>query len=95
MPIFSDNPKFQVEPSDVQISAGQTAAFECRGQNEWSEINWLKDDQPLQLDHRMKILPSGLLEITDVKISDLGSYKCSLENLRQSREAKLKLDGGE
>ena len=62
----------------------------------------MRDDQPLTLDHRMKVMPSGMLEITDVKISDSGHYKCNVtlsdgSQQRLSRGAKLKLnfDDGE
>lgn len=89
---FADSPQFEVEPSDVMVGIGQLAAFECRIKE---EVIWMKDEQPLLLDHRMKILPSGLLEISDVKISDHGHYRCNVET-KQSRAAvlKLKLDGG-
>lgn len=92
---FADSPQFEVEPSDVMVSLGQQAAFECSVRNQAIQVDWLKDEQPLALDHRMKILPSGLLEISDVKISDHGHYRCRAETKR-SRGAtlKLKLDGG-
>ena len=85
---------------------GQTATFECRVSEESSihqpQITWLKDDQPLILDHRMKIMPSGLLEITDVKISDVDNdYRCKVvllndgvSQLSRAGRLKLKLDGG-
>ena len=104
---LADFPQFDAEPSDdVRVFLGQTATFECRVSEESArhqpQISWLKDDQPLILDHRMKIMPSGLLEITDVKISDTDSdYRCNVVVLnggvsQRSRAAKLKLklDGG-
>ena len=103
---LADFPQFDAEPSDdVRVFLGQTATFECRVSEESArhqpQISWLKDDQPLRLDHRMKIMPSGLLEITDVKISDTDSdYRCNVVVLngvsQRSRAArlKLKLDGG-
>ena len=50
----------------------------------------------------MKIMPSGLLEITDVKITDVDSdYRCKvallnggLRQLGRAARLKLKLDGG-
>ena len=92
---------------------GQTATFECRISEERSaaaatsakhqaQITWLKNDQPLRMDHRMKIMPSGLLEITDVKNSDIDSeYRCNValfnggvSQLSRAAKLKLKLDGG-
>ena len=82
---LTDSPQFDAEPSeDVRVFLGQTATFECRISEEGSavaatsakhqaQITWLKNDQPLRMDHRMKIMPSGLLEITDVKNSDIDS----------------------
>ena len=116
--LFTDIPKFELEPVDIIVSLGQTAIFQCqvKPQQESSSLGsslfeeeedhyriiWLRDDQPLTLDHRMKVLPSGMLEITDVKISDSGHYKCNVtlsdgSQQRLSRGAKLKLnfDDGE
>jgi len=60
---IADSPQFDAEPSDdVRVFLGQTATFECRVSEESAihqpQITWLKDDQPLILDHRMKIIPA-------------------------------------
>ena len=105
---IADAPRFEAEPADLAVSLGQNAVFECRlqlaaglrgQQSDWYHITWLKDDQPLIADHRMKIMASGLLEISDVRLSDRGNYRCnvtSVDESRLSRSASLKIifDGG-
>ncbi len=47
------------------------------------------------LDHRMKVMPSGMLEISDVRISDRGHFRCNVSNEdsnRMSRVAELKIN---
>lgn len=63
------------------------------------EVVWLKDDQNLFLDHRMKILPSGMLEISDIRISDRAEYRCNASNedtykLSKIGHLRLNLDMG-
>ena len=82
---------------------GQIAAFECRVTSTSSlssgtatapsfsanvETRWLKDDQELTMDHRMKILPSGLLEISDVVLSDRGEYRCKVSNSKDPQSSQ-------
>ena len=100
-----------IEPTDVTVSLGQTAVFQCEIQKDTfgnhHHLVWLKNDQPLAMDHRMKLMPSGMLEITDVKISDKGHYKCNVTTssnsdgggsqrqlLSQGASLKLNFDGG-
>ena len=52
------------------------------------ETRWLKDDQELVLDHRMKVLPSGLLEISDVALSDRGEYRCKVSNSKDPQSSQ-------
>ena len=113
--IISDIPILDIEPTDITVSLGQTAVFQCEiqkdtfGNNHHNNIVWLKNDQPLAMDHRMKLMPSGMLEITDVKISDKGHYKCNVTTgnddvgdgngsqrqlLSQGASLKLNFDGG-
>ena len=112
--IISDVSILDIEPTDITVSLGQTAVFQCEIQkedtffgNHHHNIVWLKNDQPLAMDHRMKLMPSGMLEITDVKISDKGHYKCNVTTanedggngsqkqlLSQGASLKLNFDGG-
>ena len=71
----------------------QTAVFQCSilsSSSSSKNIRWIKNDRPLQLDHRMTVLPSGSLEITNVNYPDRGSYKCTRDGL-VSRSADLNL----
>ena len=52
----------------------------------------MKNDRPLNLDHRMTVLPSGSLEITNVNYPDRGRYICmSAADGLVSRAADLNL----
>ena len=74
-----------LEPVSLTVYQTQTAVFQCSisssssTSSSSSSIKWLKNDRPLQLDHRMTVLPSGSLEITNVNYPDRGSYKCVSE----------------
>ncbi|KAK5647199.1 hypothetical protein RI129_002091 [Pyrocoelia pectoralis] len=85
---------FLLEPRDLTVYIGQKAYFACRVQaSPPPKIRWLKDERPLQLDElRMTVLPSGALEIDEVKESDEGSYRCNasgLSSYRLSNKANL------
>lgn len=68
---------FLQEPRDITVYPGQRAHFSCLVQaSPPPKIKWLKDERPLQLDElRMIVLPSGSLEIDEVRDSDQGSYR--------------------
>ena len=99
----SASPIFESEPVDTRVYLGQIAAFECRvaptsfissgstASTFSADVNtrWIKDDQDLVLDHRMKILPSGMLEISDVALSDRGEYKCRVSNSKDSKSSQI------
>ncbi|CAB4066847.1 NEO1 [Lepeophtheirus salmonis] len=98
--IVKDPPSFELEPSDLQVFLGQTAAFQClletpdNSEDELSSdnIQWLKDDQPLILNHRISIKPSGMLEIINVEPSDRAKYSCVYGEELKSRSGKLTID---
>lgn len=68
---------FIQEPHDITVYPGQKAHFACRvNASPPPRIRWLKDERPLQLDDlRMIVLPSGALEIDEVRELDQGSYR--------------------
>lgn len=80
-------PGFEREPQDTMVYPGQIAYLSCALVTSPSSltIQWLKDEQPLLLDDRMTILPSGALEIDDVNIQDIGSYMCNVSSYGQNR----------
>ena len=100
---FTASPIFESEPLDTKVFLSQIAVFECRVTSTSSfspvsavttafstnvETIWLKDDQELILDHRMKILPSGQLEISDVKLYDRGDYSCKVSNAKDPQSSQ-------
>ncbi|XP_066597532.1 neogenin isoform X2 [Prorops nasuta] len=81
-------PGFEKEPQDTMVYPGQIAYLSCSLPSSYSliKIQWLKDEHPLLLDEtRMTILPSGALEIDDVQIQDVGSYRCNASGYGQYR----------
>ena len=59
--------------------------FQCEVREGGDRVRWLKNDTPLQLDHRMTVLPSGGLEIRNVNYPDRGSYSCIAGSLVSSK----------
>lgn len=43
-------------------------------------ITWRKEGQQIEDRSRIRVLPTGLLQITRVRISDVGGYECTAEN---------------
>ncbi|XP_076679661.1 neogenin protein frazzled isoform X8 [Andrena cerasifolii] len=81
-------PGFEKEPQDTMIYPGQIAYLSCTLPTSYNSltIQWLKDERPLVLDDsRMTVLPSGALEIDDVNIQDVGSYRCNASSYGQYR----------
>ncbi len=95
------SPRFSAEPSDQSAKLGQVTFFPCAiggHRTASSSVVWLRDDQPLQLDHRMTVLPSDALVINGVKLSDRGGYKCRVQeggDTRTSAQGQLRIDLGE
>ena len=101
---FLASPIFESEPLDTKVFLDQIAVFECRVSSPTSSLSlgtvtaasstpdivtvWLKDDQPLLLDHRMKVLPSGQLEISGVRISDRAEYRCQVSNSKDPQSSQ-------
>jgi len=84
-------PVFTVEPSSLSVFLEQTAVFSCSTNSPHTSISWLKNDSPLQLDHRMRLLPSGHLEISKVNLGDRAKYQCRA-GPALSRVADLRLN---
>lgn len=86
---FKGLPGFEKEPQDTMVYPGQIAYLSCTLLTTSSSliIQWLKDEHPLIIstDSRMTILPSGALEIDNVKMKDVGSYRCNASSYGQYR----------
>lgn len=59
-----------------------------------SFIRWERDKQPVLLDQRVYLLPSGAVVISNATEVDAGLYRCVLENAgptKTSDEAELQI----
>ncbi|KAM9782584.1 LOW QUALITY PROTEIN: immunoglobulin superfamily DCC subclass member 3-like [Neosynchiropus ocellatus] len=87
-------PKFLSHPQSVAVDEGGVARLTCQvnGIPEAS-ITWQRDRSLLSTDDpRYTLLPNGVLQITGVRQSDSGSYRCvaaNIANTRFSQEAQL------
>nr|XP_046256495.1 immunoglobulin superfamily DCC subclass member 3-like isoform X1 [Scatophagus argus]XP_046256496.1 immunoglobulin superfamily DCC subclass member 3-like isoform X1 [Scatophagus argus] len=87
-------PKFLSHPESMAVGEGGVARLTCQvnGIPEAS-ITWQKDRLPLSTeDPRYTLLPNGVLQITGVRQTDGGLFRCvasNIANTRYSREAQL------
>lgn len=67
---------------EIYLYPGQTAYFKCLSmpvQLDLSNVQWYKDDYPLEIDSsRMVLFPSGAIEIDELVASDKGTYQCNI-----------------
>ncbi|KAM7382784.1 hypothetical protein PAMP_002494 [Pampus punctatissimus] len=87
-------PKFLSHPESVTVDEGGVARLTCQvnGIPE-ANITWQRDRLPLSTeDPRYTLLPNGILQITGVRRTDSGLYRCiasNIANTRYSHEAQL------
>ncbi|XP_047455016.1 immunoglobulin superfamily DCC subclass member 3-like [Mugil cephalus] len=87
-------PKFLSHPESVAVDEGGVARLTCQvnGIPEAS-ITWQRDRRPLSIDDpRYTLLPNGVLQITGVRRTDAGLFRCmasNIANTRYSHEAQL------
>ncbi|XP_074508558.1 immunoglobulin superfamily DCC subclass member 3 [Sebastes fasciatus] len=87
-------PKFLSHPESVAVDEGGVARLTCQvnGIPEAS-ITWQRDQSPLSTeDPRYTLLPNGVLQITSVRRTDSGLFRCvasNIANTRYSQEAQL------
>uniref|UniRef100_A0A665TLF0 Immunoglobulin superfamily DCC subclass member 3 n=1 Tax=Echeneis naucrates TaxID=173247 RepID=A0A665TLF0_ECHNA len=87
-------PKFLSHPESVLVDEGGVARLTCQvhGIPE-ANITWQRDQQPLSTgDPRYTLLPNGVLQITGVRRTDSGLFRCvasNIANTRYSQEARL------
>uniref|UniRef100_A0A8D3DPQ2 Uncharacterized protein n=1 Tax=Scophthalmus maximus TaxID=52904 RepID=A0A8D3DPQ2_SCOMX len=91
-------PKFLSHPESVAVDEGGVARLTCQvnGIPEAS-ITWQRDRRPLSTeDPRYTLLPNGVLQVTSVRRTDNGLFRCvasNIANSRYSREAQLSVTG--
>jgi len=58
-------------------------------------VEWYKDDVPVRVDSRVKLLDDGTLSISDIRHSDRADYKCTARNShgQMSRSTILRVIG--
>ncbi|XP_031735908.1 immunoglobulin superfamily DCC subclass member 3-like, partial [Anarrhichthys ocellatus] len=87
-------PKFMSHPESVAVDEGGVARLTCQvnGIPE-ANITWQRDRRPLSTKHpRYTLLPNGVLQITGVRRTDSGLFRCiasNIANTRYSHEAQL------
>ncbi|XP_036395685.1 immunoglobulin superfamily DCC subclass member 3-like, partial [Megalops cyprinoides] len=87
-------PKFHTHPESMSVDEGGVARFHCQvnGIPE-ANITWERNRTILSTqDKRYTLLPGGILQITGVRRSDIGVYRCvatNIANTRYSHEAQL------
>ncbi|XP_050643883.1 immunoglobulin superfamily DCC subclass member 3-like [Macaca thibetana thibetana] len=90
---------FHQHPESVEVERGGVARFQCliQGVPEPS-ISWEHNGTALNTaNHRITLLPSGILHITSVSQADVGTYRCVARNMastRHSQDAQLTLSVG-
>ncbi|XP_026575989.1 immunoglobulin superfamily DCC subclass member 3-like [Pseudonaja textilis] len=88
--------KFHMHPESMSVEEGGVARFQCliQGVPE-ATITWEHNrTAPLTEDYRFTLLPAGVLQITGVRQSDVGTYRCvarNIANTRYSQEAALSI----
>uniref|UniRef100_A0A5F8G6U1 Immunoglobulin superfamily DCC subclass member 3 n=1 Tax=Monodelphis domestica TaxID=13616 RepID=A0A5F8G6U1_MONDO len=88
--------RFHQHPESMVVEQGGVARFQCliRGVPE-PTISWEHNRTALSAaHHRFTLLPAGILQITNVGQSDVGTYRCvarNVANTRYSQEAQLAL----
>uniref|UniRef100_A0A4X2LJ75 Immunoglobulin superfamily DCC subclass member 3 n=1 Tax=Vombatus ursinus TaxID=29139 RepID=A0A4X2LJ75_VOMUR len=88
--------RFHHHPDSMVVEQGGVARFQCliRGVPE-PTISWEHNHTALNpTNHRFTLLPAGILQITSVGQSDVGTYRCVARNIastRYSQEAQLAL----
>ncbi|XP_063041093.1 immunoglobulin superfamily DCC subclass member 3 [Engraulis encrasicolus] len=92
-------PKFHTHPESMSVNEGGVARFQCQvnGIPEAS-ITWERDRLSVNTkDSRYTLLPMGILQITGVRKTDAGLFRCvatNAANTRFSHEAQLNITGG-
>lgn len=80
--------KFQEHPQNETAVEGTTARFSCKTRKAIPDptVTWEKDGTPIDsANKRFVTLPRGILQISDVKMSDEGRYRCVAQNMAKTR----------
>ncbi|KAK6476926.1 immunoglobulin superfamily DCC subclass member 3-like [Huso huso] len=92
--------EFHVHPQSVQVEEGGVSRFQCHihGLPE-PLVSWEKNGVPVDTDNeRYTLLPTGVLQITGVRVEDSGIFRCVATNIasvKRSLEARLTVSGSQ
>ncbi|XP_050823418.1 immunoglobulin superfamily DCC subclass member 4 isoform X2 [Gopherus flavomarginatus] len=83
---FSSLSRFFQQPESQTVEENGMARFECRIEGLPSPvITWEKDQVAVPAEPRFITLPNGILQIVDVRESDVGAYRCVATNAARKR----------
>ena len=78
--MFSEPPRFLVQPSDIHVSLGDTVDLPCTVEGRpQPTVTWTLNGVNVRLNSRVSIV-SGGLHIISVREDDRGEYRCRAEN---------------
>ncbi|XP_028679098.1 immunoglobulin superfamily DCC subclass member 3 isoform X2 [Erpetoichthys calabaricus] len=89
---------FQVHPQSILVEEGDAGRFQCQihGLPE-PVISWEKNGAPVNpADKRYTLLPTGVLQISGIRVEDSGVFRCvarNIANVKRSLEASLTVSG--
>ncbi|KAG2470526.1 IGDC3 protein, partial [Polypterus senegalus] len=90
---------FQVHPQSILVEEGDVGRFQCQihGLPE-PVISWEKNGAPVNpADKRYTLLPTGVLQISGIRVEDSGVFCCvarNIANVKRSLEASLTVSDG-
>uniref|UniRef100_A0A672Z8L9 Ig-like domain-containing protein n=1 Tax=Sphaeramia orbicularis TaxID=375764 RepID=A0A672Z8L9_9TELE len=85
--LLASLPKFHTHPASMAVDEGGVARFQCQinGVPE-ANITWERDRIALNTsDSRYTLLPMGILQVTGVRQSDAGVFRCVATNIANVR----------
>lgn len=69
------------QPSDQSVLEGASASLHCRASGvPRPSVSWLKNDLDLPVDARLRVNDGGTLELTELRRTDSGVYRCVASN---------------
>ncbi|OQR70151.1 Down syndrome cell adhesion molecule protein Dscam2-like, partial [Tropilaelaps mercedesae] len=77
----------EILPRRLTVRSGDDVTVNCtyRG-GPVREVRWLKDNKPLQNDHRVRLLGRLVLHISSFRRADTGMYQCFVNNEQDSAQ---------
>ncbi|XP_076438813.1 neogenin-like [Babylonia areolata] len=78
--------QFQAAPQDLSLRLNDTAMFECQSPGVPApEVQWFRDGWQVAEGPRVRIYPSGVLEVMRLTSADFMQYRCKVSNVERDR----------